>query len=154
MKKIILTAVIAVSFLFLVTACDSGENGDRESVINPTDLPKSATAFVTAYFPTATYLTVKKHSIPESDGSVYEVKLSNNFEIDFDANGNWTDIDGNNQAIPVDLIPEKIQKYVITNYPNQFVTSIDNEKTTIEVELSSNIELIFDLQGNFIRIDK
>ncbi|MGE6354420.1 PepSY-like domain-containing protein [Flavobacterium sp. NPDC079362] len=154
MKKIILTLVTAVSLLFLATACDSGEDGNHDSVISAADLPKSASAFVTTYFPGITYLTVKKHNIPESDGSVYEVKLSNNFEIDFDANGNWIDIDGNNQAIPTDLIPEKIQNYLTANYANQFVTSIDNEKTSIEVELSNNIELVFDLQGNFIRIDK
>lgn len=154
MKKIILTVVIAVSLLFSATACDSGEDGNHDTVISAADLPKSASTFVTTYFSVATYLVVKKHNIPESDGSVYEIKLSNNFEIDFDANGNWIDIDGNNQAIPPALIPEKIQSYVTTNYPNQFITSIDNEKTSIEAELSNNTELIFDLQGNFIRIDK
>ena len=153
MKKIILTGFIALSLLLSTTSCDNDDD-NKESTINAADLPKSADTFVTTYFPNTTYVLITKQNIADNDGSIYDVKLSNNFEIDFDANGNWIDIDGNNQAVPVELVPEKIQTYVTTNYPNQFVTSIDNETTYTEVELSNNIELVFDLQGNFLRIDK
>jgi hypothetical protein len=153
MKKIILTGFIALSFLFTTTSCDSDDD-NNESVINASDLPKAADTFVTTYFPNATYIAVTKQNIADINGSIYDVKLSNNFDIDFDANGNWIDIDGNHQAVPVALVPEKIQTYVTTNYPNQFVTSIDNEKTTVDVELSNDLDLVFDLQGNFLRIDK
>lgn len=151
MKKIILTGFIALSLLFSTTSCDSDD--DRESIINAADLPKSADTFVTTYFPNATYQTIKKQNRADNDGTVYDVFLTNGFEIDFDANGNWIDIDGNHQAIPVELIPEKINTYVTANYANIFVTAIDNEPTYTEVELSNNIDLIFDLQGNFVRID-
>lgn len=153
MKKIFLTAFIALSLLLTTTSCDSDDD-NNESVINVTDLPKAADTFVTTYFPNTTYALITKQNIADLDGSLYDVKLSNNFEIDFDANGNWIDIDGNHQAVPVALIPEKIQTYVTTNYPNQFVTSIDKEKTTVEVEISNNLDLVFDLQGNFLRIDQ
>ncbi|MEO8255671.1 MAG: PepSY-like domain-containing protein [Flavobacterium sp.] len=153
MKKILLSGFIALSLLFTTTSCDSDDD-DRETVITATDLPQTASTFITTYFPDATYQVIKKQDKPDADGSIYDVYLTNGFEIDFDANGNWIDIDGNHQAIPVELIPEKISIYITTNYPNQFATSIDNEKTFIEVELSNNLELVFDLQGNFIRIDK
>jgi len=151
MKKIILTSFIALSLLFTITSCDSDD--DNKSVINASDLPKSANTFVTTYFPNTTYVYITKQQIADIDGSVYDVKLSNNFQIDFDVNGNWIDIDGNYQAIPVELVPEKIQTYVAANYPNQFVISIDKERTTVEAELSNDIDLVFDLQGNFLRID-
>lgn len=152
MKKIILSGFIALSLLFTTTSCDNDDDNDH--VINAADLPQTANAFVTTYFPNATFQTIKKQNRADSDGSIYDVYLSNGFEIDFDANGNWVDIDGNHQAIPVALIPEKINTYVTANYPNQFVTSIDNETTYTEVELSNNLELVFDKQGNFLRIDK
>ena len=152
MKKIILTGFIALSLLFTTTSCDSDDD-NNESVINATDLPKLADTFVTTYFPNTTYVHITKQHVADSDGSIYDVKLSNNFEIDFDANGNWIDIDGNHQAVPVELVPGTIQTYVTTNYPNQFVTSIDKETTTVEVELSNNIDLVFDLQRSFLRID-
>lgn len=152
MKKIILSGFIALSLLFTTTSCDSDDDNDH--VISATDLPKPADTFVSTYFPNAAYQTIKKQNKADYDGSIYDVYLTNGFEIDFDANGNWIDIDGNHQAIPVALIPEKINAYVTANYPNQYVTSIDNETTYTEVELSNNVELVFDLQGNFIRIDK
>lgn len=151
MKRIILTGFIALSLLFTTTSCDNDD--DHETVITATDLPQTANTFVTNYFPNANYQVVKKQSRPDSDGSVYDVYLTNGFEIDFDAAGNWVDIDGNHQAIPVELVPEKIQDYVTKNYANQSVTAIDKEPTYIEVELTSTIELIFNLQGEFIRID-
>lgn len=153
MKKIIQTGFIALSLLVTMTSCDSDDD-NKESAINASDLPITATAFVTTYFPNATYLTIKKQNKADNDGSIYDVHLTNGFEVDFDANGNWIDIDGNHQTIPVELILEKIQTYITTNYANQFAISIDKEPTYIEVELSNNLELVFDLQGNFLRIDK
>ncbi|MDN3674659.1 PepSY-like domain-containing protein [Flavobacterium branchiarum] len=154
MKKTILSGFIALTLLFSITSCHSDNDDDDEYTISSNDLPKLATIFVTTYFPTATYKLITKQRIPDSDGSIYDVLLSNNFEIDFDKDGNWIDIDGNNQAIPVELIPAKINAYVKEKYPDQSVTAIDNEKTQIEIELSNNLELVFDLEGNFIRIDK
>ena len=152
MKKIILTGFIALSLLLSTTSCDNDD--DHDTVINATDLPAQAGTLVTTYFPNATYLTVKKQNRADNDGSIYDVFLTNGFEIDFDAAGNWIDIDGNHQAISVELVPEKINTYVTANYTNLFITSIDKEPTYIEVELSNNLELVFDLQGNFLRIDK
>ncbi|MBE8728032.1 PepSY-like domain-containing protein [Flavobacterium hungaricum] len=152
MKRILLSGFIALSLLLTTTSCDNDD--DHDTVITAADLPAAATGFITAYFPNATYQSIKKQNKADSDGSIYDVYLTNGFDIDFDVNGNWVDIDGNYQAIPVELIPEKINAYVTTNYPNLFVTSIDNETTSTEVELSNNLELVFDLQGNFLRIDK
>jgi len=152
MKKIILTGFIALSILFSTTSCNNDD--ERESIITSADLPTTSDTFVSTYFPNTTYLTVKKQNKADSDGSIYDVYLTNGFEIDFDAAGNWIDIDGNHQVIPAELIPEKINTYVTANYANLFVTSIDKETTYIEVELSNNLGLVFDLQGNFLRIDK
>ncbi|MBS7255657.1 PepSY-like domain-containing protein [Flavobacterium branchiicola] len=152
MKKVILSGFIALSLLLTITSCDNDD--DREYTIPATELPASVNTFITTYFPNATYQLVKKQKTADRDGSIYDVYLTNGFEIDFDANGNWVDIDGNHQPVPVELIPEKINTYVTTNYVNQFITSIDKESTHTEIELSSNIELIFDTQGNFVRIDK
>jgi hypothetical protein len=152
MKKIILSGFIALSLLFTTASCDSDD--DHDHVITVSDLPQTASAFVTAYFPDAAYQIIKKQNKADFDGSLYDVYLTNGFEIEFDANGNWIDIDGNYQAIPADLIPEKIKAYITENYPSQFVTSIDHEVSFTEIELSNNLELVFDLQGNFLKIDK
>jgi len=132
---------------------DHDGDNHNEVVVNPTTLPEAAKTFITTHFPDATIRLVEKQNTPIAGSSVFDVSLSNGFEIDFDANGNWIDIDGNHLAVPVALIPEKIKTYVATNYAAQFVTSIDNEKTHTDIELNNGVELVFDAQGNFLRID-
>ena len=50
-------------------------------------------------------------------------------------------------------VQQKIADYISANYPNDSVTEVEIENQKIEVELSSGIELIFDLNGNFLRLD-
>ncbi|MEK9787611.1 MAG: PepSY-like domain-containing protein, partial [Flavobacteriaceae bacterium] len=50
-------------------------------------------------------------------------------------------------------VQQKIADYISANYPNEYVTEVEIENQKIEVELSSGIELIFDLNGNFLRLD-
>ncbi|WP_281232087.1 PepSY-like domain-containing protein [Flavobacterium gelatinilyticum] len=132
---------------------DHDGDNHNEVVIAPTALPEKAKTLISTYFPTASIRLAEKKNTQAANGTAYDVTLSNRFEIDFDSNGNWISIDGNNQEIPNELIPEKIDTYTKANYPDQFVTSIDNEKAYIKVELYKNIDLVFDLQGNFIRVD-
>lgn len=132
---------------------DKDGDNHNEVVVNPTTLPTAAKTFISTHFPDATIRLVEKQNTAIANGSVYDVSLSNGFEIDFDAAGNWIDIDGNHQAVPVALIPEKIKAYVTANYPAQFIISIDKEKTYTDVDLNNNVELVFDTQGNFLRID-
>lgn len=152
MKNFFLPAFIAVSLMASMVSCDS-DNDNNEHKVGVADLPPAADSLVQKYFPTATYRLITKQNIPDPDGSVYDVTLSNNFEIDFDSNGKWIDIDGNHQPVPSDFIPQKIADYVTANYANQFVTSIDYERNHIEIEITNTLELIFDLEGNFVRID-
>lgn len=152
MKKIIISAIVTLAFISFTTSCNS-DNDDKKTVISAGELPAPIVAFVAEHFPNTTYVFIEKESKPESDGTVYNIKLTNNFEIDFDIDGNWVDIDANHQPVPSALIPQKISTYVATNYSSFYVTSIDNERTNVEVELSNNIELVFDLNGNFVRID-
>ena len=50
-------------------------------------------------------------------------------------------------------VQQKISDYIRANYPNDTVTEVEIENQKIEVELSSGIELIFDINGNFVRLD-
>ena len=52
-----------------------------------------------------------------------------------------------------DAVQQKIMDYIRSNYPNLTVVEVEIESQKIEIELSNNIELIFDLNGNFLRLD-
>ncbi len=169
MKKLL---IIGSALLFLAcnsqnknaNTTDSGstsgiEAGEKDPAIaanNPADvLPDVAKKFVAEHFPDATILNVDNKQSPITDGTVFEVKLSDKTEIDFDKDGEWREINAEDGvALPLSVLPTNIQDYVKKNYANVQVLSVDKEMDYIAVDLANDTDLIFDLDGNFLRIDK
>lgn len=146
------TNFLTLAFLAIgATSFVSCSQDDDETIINAQDLPENAQTFITTHFPEADINKIEKNATAESDGSLYEVELSNNFDIDFSAEGDWIDIDGNNSEIPAEIIPANIANYVIENYAGLFITEIDTESTGYEINLSNDLDVHFDLEGNFLK---
>ena len=109
----------------------------------------------------------------EIENQIIEVELSGNIELSFDLNGDFLATEAENDHDNDDnenddneneysslsssnlsqAVQKKIADYISANYPNDSVTEVEIENQKIEVELSSGIELIFDLNGNFLRLD-
>lgn len=119
----------------------------------------------------------------EIENQIIEVELSGNIELSFDLNGDFlateaendhdndddNDNDNDNDDNENDdneneyssltssnlsqAVQQIIADYISANYPNDSVTEVEIENQKIEVELSRGIELIFDLNGNFLRLD-
>lgn len=117
----------------------------------------------------------------EIENQIIEVELSGNIELSFDLNGDFLSTEAENDNDNDDdndhdnddnenddneneysslsssnlsqAVQKKIADYISANYPNDSVTEVEIENQKIEVELSSGIELIFDLNGNFLRLD-
>lgn len=145
MKKLLFTLSLLVA-TFAFVACD-----DDDTAINFNELPTVAQTFVQTHFPSQEISLVKQ----EKDG--YDVYLNNGFEIEFTLTGEWDDVDGRGKEIPtsiIALLPESIPAYVTENYPNQLIVEINKEHFGYEIDLNNNIELEFDTNGTFLRIDK
>ena len=154
MKRVIALAFTAVLSFTALSCSDDDNDKTNDTIIESAQLPQAARDFIATHFPDVTYTRVEKESRPDDDGSIYDVHLSNGFEIDFDVDGNWTDIDGNKQAIPTAIIPVPITNYVTANYAGTTVNTIEIESYGYDVELSNGIDLVFDVSGGFVRIDK
>lgn len=152
MKNSILKSCLVACVLLVTISCSDDDN-DNEVIVNPATLPDMAKTFLVAHFPNVGIRLVEKQHSARPNGSVYDVSLVNGFEVDFDATGNWTEVDGGIYAVPLSIIPEKISTYVTTNYPNIFIRQIENEKTKYDVELSNDLDLVFTPQGDFVSID-
>lgn len=117
-------------------------------VIPVSQLPESANTFVATHFPG------KKIFYAQKDGRKYEVRLDDGTEIDFDRKGNWDKVDCHDfTAVPAAIVPAAIAAYVNTNFSTIFITKIDKERYGYSVELSNDIELKFDKQGNLLGFD-
>lgn len=81
--------------------------------------------------------------------------LASGFSVEFDAVGEWSDVDAPmNVAITNDgFIPQPIRDYVTTNYTDAGINEISRDSRGYEVELTNQIELQFDQNGNFVRVD-
>ena len=122
--------------------------GDR--IIPAEQLPAAAKTFIQKTFPGQ---TVSYAKIDFDGRKKYEVRLSNGTEVEFDKNGNWDKVDCNYSAVPASLVPTNIANYVKTHFAGAKVVKIDKERHGYDVELSNELELKFNKQGQLMNID-
>jgi hypothetical protein len=153
---------------------------DEYQNLSDTDLSSSIQQKITAYInENHSGETITEVEI---ENQIIEVELSGNIELSFDLNGDFlateaeNDHDNDNDNDDNDhdnddnendeneysslsssnlsqSVQQKISDYISADYPNDSVTEVEIENQKIEVELSSGIELIFDINGNFVRLD-
>ena len=119
--------------------------------ITTSELPKGAITFLTAHFPNNPI----KHATKdwEHGEKGYEVKLTDGTEVEFTKDGAWREVDGHKKAIPTAYIPKSILEYVKVHYPNEQITHIDKGHKDIDVDLTNKIDLEFDTNGKFLKVD-
>ena len=84
----------------------------------------------------------------------YKVKFKEGTEIEFDSDGNWTEVDGNRTAIPTGFIQKSILTYVKEKFPKTQIIKIKKGYLgRQEIKLSNGLELEFNSKGKFKKID-
>lgn len=144
MKKVLLLLMCFISVQLHVLA-------DDDKPIRVEQLPANTRQFITNHFPdiAVSYAKMEKELFSKS----YEVILVNGSKLEFDKKGEWKEISCKTNAIPSEIIPQKISEYILKNHPNNQVVEMERDNRDYEVKLNNNIELKFDLQFNFKRYD-
>lgn len=84
----------------------------------------------------------------------YEVKLDNAIELEFNSKNQVKEIKSRSGIkLPDSVIPPSILSYVKANYRQNSIVEWELKKKKQEIELENGIELEFDLNGKFLRID-
>lgn len=126
---------------------------DKDEVSTDTNrLPAATRQFIHKHFPNTPVSHLKIESNLLGIQS-YDVILTNGFDLEFDAKGNWTEIDGKQKPVPVSAIPPKIAEFQKNKFPKQQIVSIEKRAREYEIKLSNEIDVIFDLKYNFVRYD-
>jgi len=144
MKKMIIAAMASV--MMCASAC-----AEKTQLVTFKELPQKAQTFVETYFNAGDVSFIKM----EKDGlhNDYDVKMTDGTEIDFDYQGELEEIDCKTKAVPQGIVPEKIATYVAEHFAGAFVVEYKIDRKKLKVELNNSLELEFDKQGNFLRID-
>lgn len=124
----------------------------QETIISKNELPQVAQKFISNNFSKSTVDYVKMDK--DVFSTDYKVKFTDGTEVEFDSEGVWTEIDGRKTAIPTHFIQKSILTYVKDKFPNTQIVKIEKSRFgKQEVKLSNGLELEFNSDGVFKRID-
>lgn len=141
------------SVSFLLTAAIATTSCEKEEVVSPEELPAEGQTFLSDHFAGLNVVRVEKEK-DRSEGTEYEARLENGVVVKFDKNGNWDDVDAPaNAALPTSFILTPVVEYLAAEYPDTEINEIDKEPHGFDVELTNGLDLEFDAEGQFIRID-
>lgn len=155
--------VLSLGMTALVfTACDKDD--DDNSVLSTgvealSTLPTEARTLIFS-MNNASVSNTKTYASVSQRGTKYEsYVLVNNtpVEIEFDVQGNWTDIEGlNNAGIPERVllnlaVPQLLLDYLKQNNDSFLIEEVERLPYGYQVELSNDREYVFDLSGNLIQ---
>lgn len=134
------------SVVVCMSAC-----AEKAQLVKFNELPQKAQTFIETYFNAADISFVKM----EKDGlhNDYDVRMTDGTEIDFDHDGSLEQVDCNTKAVPAGIVPEKITTYVAEHFTGAFIVKYEIDRRELKVELNNSLDLEFDKQGNFLRID-
>lgn len=139
MKKQVKQIILIASIMMLSIATVFAE----DMPIQANQLPKKAQDFVSANFANDQIVYA------EQDRNSFKVELASGVEIDFDRNGNWTDVSAK-MPLPTKFIPTAVIKAVETKYPQVPVLEISKEYNSYKLKLGNNREVYVDNSGKIV----
>jgi hypothetical protein len=143
-RNLTVTAFCFVASVFTASA-------DNNKPIAFEQLPQQAQQFVKAHFADVkvTLSTVESGLLEKS----YDVALENGTKIEFDRNGQWTEVACTTATVPCNVIPKEICAYLETTFPKNDVKKIERDNGRYEVELKSGTEVTFNKKFQVTDVD-
>ena len=145
MKKMFLSLLVMMLAVVPMMA-------DNDKIITREELPEQAQMFLTKHFENADVLYAKA----ERDMGVvtsYDVVLEGNVKVEFNRSGDWTSVDCERGQVPDSVLPQSILDYVKNRFSKAYVVEIERDRMGYEVKLSNDLDLDFDKNGKFLRVD-
>ena len=124
---------------------------DKEKEIGYDALPSQARQFIEQYFPGVECTRIVRDK--DNGTTEYEAWLSDGTELDFDNQGQWTNVDCKFSALPDGILPEAIATDITTRYPDAVPYKVEKQPGGYEIDISG-WELYYNYQGTFIRAER
>ena len=105
--------------VWMLSSCDD------EKKIDFGDLPSEARSFIENYFPSADILSIVQEK--EDGRKEYQVKLSNGTDMEFDEDGEWTNIECYFSPLPTGILPANVITKVEELHPEAYINGVEKE---------------------------
>lgn len=122
----------------------------QERYLTVSEYPNKITSFITSHFSKSEIISIKEEK--EIRKTEYEVKLNSMEELEFDEDFTIKKIESKT-GLPNSVLSDKVISYVAENYANKKIVEWKRKRKTDEIELDNDLELVFDKEGNFLRVD-
>lgn len=136
--------------LVLVFAGVISQANAQDRYLKTEEYPTEITSYVKTHFPDSDIVSIKEEK--ERKGTEYEVKLRNMEELEFDQDYSIKSVEAK-KGLPESVVPQKIRDYVAQNYPNRVIEEWKLKRNGQEIELDNDLEIKFDFDGNFLKLD-
>lgn len=143
--------VVLFSMIALGISPSRGERKTSDKKILLSELPQQAQLLLKTYFPGVRVLQCVHSRIWDQ----YDVKVSGGYELEFDKNGRWEEIDSDHEPLSAELInllPQSVGVYLMQNYPGVSIENMEQRKNLYKLSLSSpDVDLYFSKTGEFVK---
>ena len=139
--------VLAIFSAFMLTSCEK----EDEFLIDISQVPSEIQTFVSTHFPEQTITRVIKET--EGSAHTHDLYLDNLTKLEFNGTNNVVDIEGQSK-LPDSLLSENILIFVGLTYPENYITGWELDDSLQQIQLNNGIEIEFNRNGNFLRIDE
>jgi hypothetical protein len=114
------------------------------------EIPPTAHAFIRQYFPESSIVLTERDT--DEDSMEYSVWLNDGTKVEFDLQGQWQRVSRKKTGVPAKLIPSAIALYVKENYPDEAIFKLSRKTYGYKIELSNDLDLKFNPQGQFLEV--
>lgn len=126
--------------VWMLSSCDD------EKKIDFGDLPSEARSFIENYFPSADILSIVQEK--EDGRKEYQVKLSNGTDMEFDEDGEWTNIECYFSPLPTGILPANVITKVEELHPEAYINGVEKELGGYVVEVTDAGGIDWDMRFN------
>lgn len=148
MKRLLRKALVSATGIFMAVSPAMAYGGKPVTV---DQLPAEARRVIKENFQGNGVAMVKTdmHFLSRN----YDVVFNNGDKIEFDRNGNWTEVSSKDAKVPDKMVPVAVRTYVRTHYPKTSIRGMEKKRNKYEVELSNGLEITFNRDFMVIDID-
>lgn len=133
-----------------LTACVTMAFADNDTPIQVAQMPNAAQNFIKKHFGD---MQVSYAKLENGIAKSYEVVFVNGNKLEFDADGDWTEVDCKHGVVPAAIVPNQLKNYVEKNHPGQTIVAISQDARGYEIDLNNGLELKFNRKYRLMDMD-